>query len=102
MKYFLLCALLLICQWSFAQTASLPQVSVKGNQFVTADGKTIRFRGLDAPDPDKLAREGRWNKTYFAAVKSWGANILRFAVHPSAWRRQGKENYIRLLDSGVY
>ena len=34
-------------------------------------------------------------------MKSWGANIVRFPVHPSAWRSQGKDNYIKLLDQGV-
>ena len=34
-------------------------------------------------------------------MKSWGANITRFPVHPVAWREQGKENYIKLLDQGI-
>jgi aryl-phospho-beta-D-glucosidase BglC (GH1 family) len=79
----------------------LPLVRVQGNQFVTADNKAIVFKGLDASDPDKLERDGHWNKAYFEAVKSWGANIVRFPVHPEAWRRQGKESYIKLLDKGV-
>lgn len=85
-----------------AQTGtSLSQVAVKGNKFVTADGKTIVFRGLDASDPDKLSKSGHWDKEYFEAVKSWGANIIRFPVHPNAWRSRGKEDYIKLLDLGV-
>ena len=92
-----LCAALL----SARAVAQLSQISVKGNHFVTADGKTIVFRGLDASDPDKLARNGQWNKQYVEAAKSWGANILRFPVHPAAWRIQGKDNYVKLLDQGV-
>lgn len=82
-------------------TAALPAVSVKQNRFVTADGKTIVFRGLDASDPDKLGKEGHWNKGYFEAIKSWGANIVRFPVHPTAWRNRGKDDYTKLLDQGV-
>lgn len=101
-KTILLCLLLLICGATYGQsTSKLSQVSVRGNQFVTADGKVIVFRGLDTSDPDKLSREGHWNKEYFEAMKSWGANIVRFPVHPTAWRKQGKENYIKLLDQGV-
>ncbi|MEO7960946.1 MAG: glycoside hydrolase family 5 protein [Ginsengibacter sp.] len=82
-------------------TASLSQVSVDGNKFVTADGKSIVFKGLDASDPDKLSKAGHWNKEYFEMARSWGANIIRFPVHPAAWRTRGKENYLKLLDQGV-
>ncbi|MEO6720844.1 MAG: hypothetical protein ABIN67_10765 [Ferruginibacter sp.] len=38
-----------------AQTSNpLSAVSVKGNKFVAANGKTIVYRGLDTSDPDKL------------------------------------------------
>lgn len=82
-------------------TTNLSLVTVKGNKFITADGRVIIFRGLDASDPDKLSKDGHWNKEYFETVKSWGANIVRFPVHPAAWRSRGKENYIKLLDQGV-
>jgi endoglucanase len=67
-----------------AQTESskLPLVRVKGNQFVAGNDKPLVFRGLDASDPDKLERDGHWNKGYFEAVKSWGANIVRFPGAP--------------------
>ena len=86
----LLCLLLLFCGPSYGQSATkLSQISVKGNKFVTADGKTIVFRGLDTSDPDKLERDGHWNKEYFEAMKSWGANIVRFPVHPSGLAEAG-------------
>jgi len=94
--YFLSAALL--CPATFAQ---LSRVSVKGNQFVTADGKAIIFRGLDTSDPEKLERNGKWSREYLAEAKSWGANIVRFPVHPAAWRMRGKDSYLRLLDDGV-
>jgi aryl-phospho-beta-D-glucosidase BglC (GH1 family) len=86
-----------------AQTESskLPLVRVKGNQFIAGNDKPLVFRGLDASDPDKLERDGHWNKGYFEAVKSWGANIVRFPVHPAAWRKRGQEQYLKLLDAGV-
>ena len=84
-----------------AQTRELSRISVKSNKFVTADGNPIIFRGLDTSDPNKLVKDGHWNKAYFQEMKNWGANIARFPVHPAAWRQQGKENYIRLLDEGI-
>jgi aryl-phospho-beta-D-glucosidase BglC (GH1 family) len=68
---------------------------------VTADGKTIYLKGLNASDPEKLFRENHWNKEYLGAMKSWGANVVRFPVHPSAWRKLGKKQYLDLLDQGV-
>ncbi len=88
----------LLCGAAFAQ---LSRVGVKGNQFVTANGKPIVFRGLDTSDPEKLERNGQWNKEYLAVAKSWGANLVRFPVHPAAWRLRGKDSYIQLLDQGV-
>ncbi|MBD0353328.1 MAG: cellulase family glycosylhydrolase, partial [Flavisolibacter sp.] len=98
----IVCLLLFVYTIAGAQPkASLSQVSIKGNKFTTADGKVIVFRGLDTSDPDKLLNDGHWNKEYFEAMKSWGANIVRFPVHPNAWRKQGKEAYLKLLDQGV-
>lgn len=79
----------------------LSRVSVDGNDFVTEDGKTIVFRGLNTSDPDKLENEGHWNKSYFEEMKKWGANIVRFPIHPTAWVKRGKENYLKLLDDGI-
>ncbi len=81
--------------------AQLKPVEVRGNRFVTADGQPIVFRGLDTSDPDKLERNGQWNPHYFEMARSWGANIVRFPVHPAAWRIHGKKNYIKMLDQGV-
>lgn len=79
----------------------LSRVSVNGNDFVTEDGKTIIFRGLNTSDPDKLENEGHWNKAYFEEMKKWGANVVRFPIHPTAWAKRGKENYLKLLDNGI-
>ncbi len=84
-----------------AHAQSLTRISVSGNKFVTPDGKQIIFRGLCTSDPDKLARENRWDKIYFNEMKNWGANIVRFPVHPTAWRNRGKTAYIKLLDQGI-
>ena len=78
MKTILLTSVLLtiLSTTAFAQ---LPRVTVEGNRFVDANGKTIVFRGLCASDPDKLSKGEHWNKDYFAAAKSWGANIIRIS-----------------------
>lgn len=106
MKKNFLPLLLLFCLLCFSLASfargvdSLPLVTVSGNRFMAA-GKPIIFRGLDASDPDKLEKDGHWNREYFAQAKSWGANIIRFPVHPRAWRSRGKEAYLKLLDEGV-
>lgn len=82
-------------------TSPMKRLQVKGNLFVTEDLDTLVFRGLNASDPDKLEREGHWNKNYFEEIKKWGANIVRFPVHPAAWRKRGAEAYTKLLDQGV-
>ncbi|MCB0631366.1 MAG: cellulase family glycosylhydrolase [Saprospiraceae bacterium] len=83
------------------QTKTLARVSVQGNQFITEDGSNLVFRGLNTSDPDRLARAGKWNAAYFAEMKSWGANIVRFPVHPSRWRARGAAFYLELLDEGI-
>ncbi len=78
----------------------LPRVSVSGNSFV-ANGQPIVFRGLNVADPDRLDNEGHWNERHFKEVKSWGANIVRFPVHPATWRKRGPKEDLALLDKGV-
>lgn len=103
--WYLFINLVMVCLFwmpGYGQSISkLPIVSVEGNKFVTEGGKQIIFRGLDASDPDNLEKQGHWNKEYFEQVKSWGANIVRFPVHPAAWRSRGQDNYLQLLDTGV-
>lgn len=84
---------------AFAQ-AQLPRVSVKGNQF-TAGGAPVIFHGMSIADPDKLEREQHWDKKIFDEIKSWGANLVRFPVHPASWHKQGQEKYLALLDRGI-
>jgi endoglucanase len=85
----------------YAQTPELSRISVKANKFITAEGNTIIFKGLNASDPDKLQRDGHWNKQYFEEAKNWGANIVRLPVHPAAWRRYAPADYMALLDQGI-
>lgn len=99
----ILSTLLLITALSsviFAQN-TLKKIKVEGNKFVTEEGKVMVFRGLNIADPDNLHTKGHWSKAFFQEVKNWGANIVRFPVHPAAWRRRGKAEYIKLLDEGI-
>ncbi|MBK7106474.1 MAG: cellulase family glycosylhydrolase [Ignavibacteriae bacterium] len=79
----------------------LPQISVRANQFVDVLGNSIIFRGVSTSDPDKLIKEGKWNKNLFEELKNWNVNLVRFPVHPIAWRERGEENYLKLLDDGI-
>lgn len=76
----------------------MPLIKVKGNQFVTAAGTEIIFRGVNVSDPDKMLRDKKFTREHFAEVKKWGANVVRIPVHPSAWRKHGKKNYLQMLD----
>lgn len=86
--------------YGFSQNP-LNRISVDKNSFVKENGEKIVFRGLNTSDPDKLESEGHWNRSYFEEIKKWGANIVRFPVHPRAWTKRGKENYLLLLDDGI-
>ena len=98
---FFLLTILSVVQNANAQTAELKQIKVKGNNFVIDDTTTFILRGLNTSDPDRLQSIGHWNRAYFEEMYNWGANIVRFPVHPRAWRKHGKAAYLKLLDDGV-
>jgi aryl-phospho-beta-D-glucosidase BglC (GH1 family) len=79
----------------------LPLIRVKGNKFVNAKGDTLLFRGLSISDPDKIERQGHWNKSHFEKIKDMGAMLVRIPVHPVAWRERTPEKYLELLDQAV-
>lgn len=81
--------------------AKLDVISVKGNRFVDAKGKPVVFQGVSIADPDKLTREGHFDRKLFEVIKAWGANVVRVPVHPAAWRGLGKTAYLALLDNAV-
>ena len=81
--------------------AQMPRITVQENEFVDDEGEVYVFRGYSSSDPDKLVKQGSWNLAYFQEMKRWGANVIRFPVHPKAWRERGKDNYLTLLDQGV-
>tara|TARA_R110002050_G_scaffold196426_2_gene331332 strand:- start:24795 stop:25805 length:1011 start_codon:yes stop_codon:yes gene_type:complete len=97
---FIIVAYVLCTTFSFAQN-KLDRITVQKNNFITPDEKTIVFRGLNSSDPDKLSTQGYWNKDYFKEIKKWGANIVRFPVHPTAWKKRGEKDYLKLIDDGV-
>ena len=79
----------------------LPWIKVDGNQFVNENGEIILFKALNSSDPDKLDKDGHWDQEYFSQIKSWNANLVRFPIHPRAWRDRGKEAYFQLIDNGI-
>lgn len=100
MKFIFTLSLFFILSASSAQN-TLDRISVSGNSFIDESGTEIIFRGYSSSDPDKLESQGYWNKDYFEEMKRWGANLVRFPVHPTAWVKRGKEAYLRLLDDGI-
>jgi endoglucanase len=76
-------------------------IKVVGNTFREENNQVIIFKGLSISDPDKLVKEGRWNKKHFEVIKSWGANVVRIPVHPISVHQRGLESYIAILDEAV-
>jgi endoglucanase len=83
------------------QAKIMPRILVKGNTFVNEKGETILFRGLAISDPDKIEKQGHWNKQHFEKVKEMGTTIVRIPVHPVAWRERTPAKYMKLLDQAV-
>lgn len=79
----------------------MPRISVKGNHFVNDRGDSIVFRGLCLADPVKLVRQNQWNDNLFAQAAEWGANIVRFAIHPVNINRMGWDETFKLIDDGI-
>jgi len=92
--------LLAIFGFLYQSTAQQSKITVEGNSFIK-EGKPFVFRGLNTADPDNLEQQGNWNDKLFAELESWGANIVRFPVHPRAWRSRGEQEYLKLLDTGI-
>ena len=97
-KYFLLIFLSVAVA---GKSQTMQRIQVKGNKFINEKGDTLVFRGLNTSDPDKLTNEGHWNREYFSEIKNWGANIIRFPVHPPVWRKRGQAEYMKILDQGI-
>ena len=76
-------------------------VRVEGNKFITPDGNEIVFKGLCFSDPVKLLSEGQWTEEHFAEAADWGANIVRFAVHPSHLKSLGWDATFEAMDQGI-
>ncbi len=81
--------------------SKLPFISVEGKNFVNETGEIVIFRGVSIADPDKLQKEGQWNKELFSILKEWNVNVVRLPIHPMAWRERGEENYLKLVDEGI-
>jgi endoglucanase len=79
----------------------LPKIKVEGKNFITENGEIIRFKGVSFSDPDKLEKDGQWNRRYFEEAKNWGCNVVRFAVHPTRLNDRGWEEYFTLMDKGI-
>ncbi len=83
------------------QAKKLSRIKVRGNRFVNSKGDTVLFRGLSISDPDKIEKEGHWNKEHFIKVKEMGATLVRIPVHPSRWRERTPEKYLQLLTQAI-
>lgn len=98
-SFFFSSLFLVYCGVSSQETPS--RISVQGSDFVTETGNKIVFRGVSSSDPDKLQKDGVWERNYFNEIKNWGANLVRFPVHPARVRDRGEKEYLKILDDGI-
>lgn len=82
-------------------TKQLSLIKVQGNKFVTDKGDVMVFRGVNIADPDKLVKDKHFERKHFEVIKAWGANVVRIPVHPSAWQKRGKKDYLGILDQAI-
>jgi endoglucanase len=76
-------------------------ITIDGKRFITGNGETFVFRGVNIADPAKLVEQGQWNKRLFEEVAAWGANTIRLPIQPVAWREKGKDWYFQRIDEAV-
>ena len=53
------------------------------HQRLAGSVRALTLDGVSLHRIFQLVREGQWNERYFAEAANWGANVVRFAVHPS-------------------
>ena len=82
------------------QSTELPQIKVKGNQFVVGQDSPFILRGLNASDPERLLKIEHWNKAYFEEMKKWGANVVRIPINQTYWTTN-LANYQATIDRQV-
>lgn len=77
---------------------SLPRVSVSGKGFITADGKPIRFWGLNYSAPQALLEDdwmqpGKWLaiEKSIKDIEALGANLVRVAVQYNTMMESSSE-----------
>lgn len=93
--------LLFVLAFLPATAQNLSRVRAEGNKFVNAEGETIVFQGVCMSDPVKLIRDGHWDEEYFRQAKEFGANVVRFAVHPVNINSYGWEATFLAMDKGI-
>ena len=76
-------------------------VKVEGNKFIGPDGNELIFRGLCFSDPVKMQGDGQWTEAHFAQAADWGANIVRFPIHPVHLIANGWDATFELIDQGI-
>jgi len=100
---FLATALLTLaaCKTTQTEESTFSPVRVEGNHFVTEAGDTLIFRGLCLSDLHKMIGDSAYNEKVFTEAAAWGANIVRFPVHPQWINEIGWDSYFEKLDQGI-
>lgn len=101
MKRLIILAVALLATLSCTAQKELPVISIQGKDFVTPDGKPFVFRGLCLGDCSKVYNQEMWNQKLFGEAADWGANCVRFCIHPKFINEVGWDEYFAIVDAGV-
>jgi len=92
---------LVLFSCSTPQSGTMSRIRIEGNRFLNEQGDTVLFRGLCFSDPVKMVRDGKWSEAHFAEAARWGANVVRFAVHPTHLNSLGWDSTFVAIDQGI-
>lgn len=75
------------------KTAAARALRVSGNKLVDGDGRVVQLRGVNRNSPEVLCMAtgrtsyflGPTDAASVAAIKSWGANVVRLPVNEDCW-----------------
>lgn len=67
-------------------------LTVRANQIIDEDGKTVILKGVMPPDPTVSNKRGNFNRAFYAGIQETNANVIRIPVHPEEWIKD--EDYL--------
>ncbi|MBF6591969.1 MAG: cellulase family glycosylhydrolase, partial [Ktedonobacterales bacterium] len=84
------CALYVLAAGQMSQARAYPaptQLHIKGNQIVGHDDKVVQLQGATFSGLEyRCSLSGRYAPADFAAMRTWGMNVVKIPVNPIFWK----------------